>query len=113
MSIRYLYRTTPEAQRICSYHFCGKRILRNIAKDKAGRLYHYGCLQRALDEQYRCLECFLTFDATEAVLEEKQKLYGDEIKELLGIICPSCGSRNIRPAARHHSFPSGAMVTCT
>jgi DNA-directed RNA polymerase subunit RPC12/RpoP len=70
-------------------------------------------LQTALDEKYRCLECSLVFDATEAVLEEKQKLYGDEIKELLEIICPNCGSHNIRPAARHHSMPSGAMVTCT
>ena len=112
MSFRFLYRRLSAKERICSYYRCRKPILRNLAKDKAGRLYHWGCLQTALDEQYRCQECHLVFDATEAVLEEKQKFYGDEIKELLGIVCPSCGSRSVRPAGRHHHMPDGEMVTC-
>ena len=113
MNARVLYRRIPLEKRLCSYYDCHKPIRRNLALDKNGRIYHYGCLQDALEEKYRCNDCFFTFDATEAVLEEKQKLYGDEIKGLLGIICPNCGSRNIKPATMHHGMPSGAWVTCT
>lgn len=112
MSIRYLYRSLPKSGRTCSYYRCHDPILRNIARDKAGRLYHWGCLQTALDEQYKCLDCYDNFDATEAVLEEKQKFVGDSQKTLYSLACPNCGSRSIRRAARHHGMPSGEMVTC-
>lgn len=91
MSVRYLYRQLPVSQRICSYYRCQKPILRNIAKDKNGALYHYGCLNSALDEKHRCLNCFMIFDATEAT-------FTDLGTDSLVMACPSCGSTNITNA---------------
>jgi len=88
MSLRFLYRQMPVSRRVCSYYRCQKPILRNIAQDKTGALYHWGCLQSARDEQYECLECASSFDGTEVVLTD----YGD--KTVVG--CPSCGSVNLR-----------------
>jgi len=101
MSDRIVYRNVPLQQRICSYHLCHKPIIRNIARTKEGRLWHWGCLQSARDKQYKCLDCYGTFDATQAILEEKQKLCGDDIKELFGLICPICSSRNIKPCQKY------------
>lgn len=41
MSLRALYRKIPESRRLCVY--CDEPILRNIDRDKDGRLYHHGC----------------------------------------------------------------------
>jgi hypothetical protein len=112
LSSRFLYRKIRPEKRLCSYYRCQMSILRNIARTKDGRLWHWGCLETALDEQYRCLDCYGTFDATEVVLEEKQKFVGDSQKTLFSLACPNCGSHNMRRAARHHSMPSGEMVTC-
>jgi len=112
MSIRYLYRSLPKSGRTCNYYRCQRPILRNIAKDKAGRLYHWGCLQTALDEQYRCLGCYSIFDATEAVLDEKQRTVGEGYKTILTLLCPHCGSQDLKPAQKHHSMPSGQTVHC-
>lgn len=96
MSLRFLYRKIQVSKRICSFHRCGQPILRNIARDQNGHLYHYGCLQSARDEQYRCLECYQTFDATEAGQYEKQTVRDGEVVELIGVSCPSCGSQNVK-----------------
>ena len=96
MSIRYLYRAIPQSKRLCNYYRCQQPILRNIARDKNGAIYHYGCLQSARDEQWRCRECFMTFDATEAAFEQHQILKNDEFCERLNVICPNCGSSNLK-----------------
>lgn len=97
MSVRYLYQMIPRSKRLCNYYRCQKPILRNIARDKNGHIFHYGCLSDAQDERYRCLECGSLFDATEAALYEKQKVSGDEVKQILGVSCPNCGCQNLKP----------------
>lgn len=88
MSLRVIYQRIPASQRVCTYYRCRKPILRNIDRDKDGCLYHHGCLMRAQDERYRCLECYAIFDATQAVLLD------DFGKTQLA--CPSCGCTNLR-----------------
>ncbi|HLE74948.1 MAG TPA: hypothetical protein VI864_02760 [Candidatus Bathyarchaeia archaeon] len=100
MSVRYLYQTIPRSKRICNYHRCQQPILRNIARDKNGAIYHYGCLQSARDEKWRCRECFLIFDATEASFEETQIFKNDEFRERYHPICPHCGSHNLKAMSR-------------
>lgn len=112
MSVRYLYRI-PVSQRICSYYLCRKRILRNIDRDKNGNIYHHGCLQNALEDQFHCLDCFSSFDATEASFTEKQQFFNDDFRAALKPICPNCGSSNIKPlgsaelefTVKHHTPP--------
>jgi DNA-directed RNA polymerase subunit RPC12/RpoP len=94
MSLRRLYSSIPLDRRLCSYYRCQKPILRNIDRDRSGHIYHHGCLMAAQDEQYRCLECYLTFDATEAAFDLCQSSFNDEFREKLTVVCPSCGSRN-------------------
>lgn len=89
MSLRILYRKIPVNKRICSYYRCQKPILRNIAEDQEGRIYHYGCLQSARDQRFRCLNCYAIFDGTEVVVSE-------EFSDKLTPICPYCGSRNLK-----------------
>lgn len=100
MSIRRLYKTVPVDQRVCSYYKCPSgRIRRNIARTNDGRLWHYGCLNDAHEEKYRCLECYMTFDATEASFQEGQVIHGDEIREQPKPICPNCGCSNLKKGA--------------
>jgi hypothetical protein len=47
MSIRLLYLRIPARQRLCSYYRCKEPVLRNIDRDKQGRIYHHGCLLSA------------------------------------------------------------------
>jgi DNA-directed RNA polymerase subunit RPC12/RpoP len=100
MSDRVVYRKVPLAQRLCSYYLCNKQIERNIARTKDGRLWHWGCLSDARDEQYRCRGCSGTFDATEAMIEEKQKFVGDSQKTLFSLSCPYCGAE----VSKHKQF---------
>jgi hypothetical protein len=97
MSLRFLYRKVPVTQRTCSYYRCQKPILRNIARDQNGKLYHYGCLGSARDERYRCLECYSMFDATEASFQSRQRIQGDSIGEIIRLACPNCGCINLKP----------------
>jgi hypothetical protein len=87
----------PVNQRRCNYYRCQKPILRNIARDKAGRIYHYGCLQSALYEKFRCLNCLNVFDATQAAFQEKQVFKDGMFSERIQLLCPNCGSTNIKP----------------
>ena len=96
MSLRILYRRIPRDKRICNYYGCQKRILRNIDRDKEGRIYHHGCLMTAQDEHFRCLDCYRTFDATEGSFETVQVQRQDEFREKLIMICPNCGSHNLK-----------------
>lgn len=112
MSFRFLYRTVPAAKRICSYYRCLKPILRNVTRDKGGHMYHYGCLQTAKDEMWHCSECNFTFDATEASFFEVENVRNDCNTELLRPQCPNCGNQHLRPVPKHHSFPSGGLVSC-
>jgi DNA-directed RNA polymerase subunit RPC12/RpoP len=96
MSLRRLYGSIPIDKRLCSYYLCQQRILRNIDRDKDGRIYHHGCLMSAQDERYRCLECFTIFDATEAAFAEHQIVQGDEVRQSLRVICPNCGCQNLK-----------------
>lgn len=96
MSVRYLYHTIPRSKRICNYYDCNKPILRNITRDKNGAIYHYGCLQTARDEKWRCRECWMTFDATECAFDEKQIMRGDDVKQKFIPICPGCGSHSLK-----------------
>jgi len=96
MSLRRLYGSIPTNKRACSYYQCQKPILRNIDRDKDGRIYHHGCLMSAQDEQYQCLECFTVFNATEAAFTSCQKIQGDSIGEGLRPICPNCGCQNLK-----------------
>ena len=89
MSDRYLYRRIPVAQRNCSW--CQRAILRNIARTKDGRLWHYGCLMTAKDARFQCSECVGSFDGTEVTLELKQSTYGDDFRQIMKAFCPSCG----------------------
>ena len=98
MSFRFLYRRIPVSERVCSYYKCRSQILRNIARTSDGRIWHYGCLMNARDEQYRCLECYATFDATEASFDTKQIIRGDFMAERLQPLCPHCGSQNLKPS---------------
>lgn len=93
MSLRFLYRKIPVNKRICNYYRCQKPILRNIAEDKDGRIYHWGCLQSARDERFRCLNCYAIFDATEVALDFQ---FGK-----LTLLCPHCGSFNLRRLHNH------------
>ena len=101
MSLRVLYRKVPANQRFCSYYRCQKPILRNIDRDKDGKLYHHGCLMAAQDEQYRCLECYSIFNATEAAFESGERWNGDEVREVLRVRCPNCGCANLKPLSPH------------
>jgi len=112
MSVRYLYQSIPHSKRLCSYYRCQKPILRNIARDKSNRIYHYGCLQTAKDEQWRCPECYATFDATEASFYEAENLRNDRCTEVLRPMCPHCGCQAVRPVARHHEIVTGRLVSC-
>jgi len=112
VSLRFLYRTVPVHKRICSYYRCMHPILRNLTRDKNGHLYHYGCLQTARDEQWRCLECNFTFDATEASFFEVENVRNDCNTELLRPQCPNCGNQYLKPFTKHHRFPDGALVPC-
>jgi hypothetical protein len=98
MSLRFLYRKVPVSQRRCNYYRCQRPILRNIARDKAGHIYHYGCLQSALDEKFRCVNCLNVFDATEAAFDTKQIFKQGMFSERLQIMCPNCGGTNIKPS---------------
>jgi hypothetical protein len=100
LSFRFLYRKLRAQQRTCS--FCNEPILRNIIRAKNGELYHYGCYQTAKDEQYQCLECYSRFDRTEAALQTKQLVKGEnEMFEASEPVCPNCGSLNLK---RVHSM---------
>jgi hypothetical protein len=121
MSLRALYRRIEPKKRICSYYKCRERIQRNIDRDKDGNIYHHGCLMDAQDEEYHCLDCYSTFDATEACFTEKQQFFNDNFRVQLKPICPNCGSSNIKPAClpdpesftvKHHEMPSGRLVEC-
>lgn len=94
MSLRALYRKIPEARRLCVY--CDEPILRNIDRDKDGRLYHHGCLLDARAKQYHCIECNATFDWTEATLEEAEDSFNDEFRQRKRVLCPYCGTSNFR-----------------
>jgi hypothetical protein len=100
MSLRILYRHIPRSKRVCNYYRCRKPILRNIDRAKQGQIYHHGCLMSAQDEKWRCQECFMIFDATEAVIEEEQFCYNDEYKLRLKVSCPSCGGQNVKSLSR-------------
>jgi len=89
MSLRRLYKSIPKLKSICSYYRCQKPILRNIDQDREGHIYHHGCLMAAEDERFRCLNCYAVFDGTEVVLSE-------DFRDKLTLICPYCGSANIR-----------------
>jgi hypothetical protein len=115
MSLRILYRKVPSNRRTCSYYRCQKPIQRNIDRDKDGRLYHHGCLMNAEDEYFHCDDCYLTFDATEAAFEERQRVRGDQVWERLRAVCPNCGSPNVKrrggPVTQvHHRMPDGRLV---
>ena|SRR3972149_7371702 len=92
MSVRYLYNTLPSSKRVCSYYLCRKPILRNNAKTGDGRLWHWGCLNDARDEHFKCTDCFARFDATEASFEECERGLGDEFRQGLSPVCPFCGA---------------------
>lgn len=96
MSLRILYRQIPSNKRICNYYRCQNPILRNIDRDKSGRLYHHGCLMSALDETWRCRNCFLTFDATKAAFDETQTFQNEEFGEHFKAKCPNCGSLDLK-----------------
>jgi hypothetical protein len=96
MSVRYLYKAIPVAKRSCSWPPCSKSVVRNLFRTKDGRLWHYGCLNIALDTHYECLECFSSFDGTETSFEIKQFLDGEYMAERLRPICPYCGSVNVK-----------------
>jgi hypothetical protein len=85
LSVRYLYRVLPSSKRICSYWRCQTTILRNLTRTEDGRLWHYGCLQTAKDEQFRCLECGSTLDGTGVTYND----YADG-RPTLG--CGNCGA---------------------
>jgi hypothetical protein len=116
MSLRVLYRKVPSNRRTCNYYRCQKPILRNIDRDKDGRLYHHGCLMNAEDEYFRCQDCYLTFDATEAVFEERQRVRSDDFSVRLRAVCPNCGSPNVKRTGmfnvgdHHHRMPDGKLV---
>ena len=96
MSLRIIYRKVPSDMRICNYYRCRQPILRNIDRDKEGRLYHHGCLMSAQDESWRCRACFLVFDGTEATVEEAQVVRGEEYCEHLRVMCPNCGGSDLK-----------------
>jgi len=56
--------------------------------DGEGRIYHHGCLMAAQDEQWRCLNCWLIFDATEAAF--------DTLGSRVVPLCPNCGSAGLK-----------------
>jgi hypothetical protein len=112
MSFRFLYRKVPLEKRICTYYKCNNRIQRNLIPDKNGHLYHLGCLNNAREKMWHCFECNLTFDATEASFFEVENARNDCNTMLLRPQCPNCGNQDLKPVARHHSFPSGALVSC-
>jgi len=60
--------------------------------DGEGRIYHHGCLMAAQDEQWRCLNCWLIFDATEMAF--------DVLTDRIAPLCPSCGSANLKRLRR-------------
>ncbi|PIU59772.1 hypothetical protein COS86_02455 [Candidatus Bathyarchaeota archaeon CG07_land_8_20_14_0_80_47_9] len=102
MSLRRLYGSISKDKRICNYYRCQRPILRNIDRDKKDRLYHHGCFMAALDEQFRCLNCYTTFDATEGSFETVQVQRQDEFREKLIMICPNCGSHNLKRVKIRH-----------
>lgn len=96
MSLRNLYRIISVLERTCSFYGCQKPILRNIARGKDGRLYHWGCLQTALDKRFQCLECNTSFDGTQVGFSEAQSFRNDTFTERARPACPSCGSINLK-----------------
>jgi len=56
--------------------------------DEQGRLYHHGCLLSALEERYRCLNCYAIFNATQVSLDYQLGK--------LTLLCPHCGSSNLK-----------------
>jgi len=92
MSVRYLYKVIPRSKRLCGYYRCKRPILRTIAKDEEGRIFHYGCLLSAREERYRCLNCHMAFDGREVALDYQ---FGE-----LTVICPGCGSSSLRRLKR-------------
>lgn len=98
MSLRRLYRAVPVAERLCSYYRCGRPIRRNLDRSKDDRLWHHGCLEAALDESWRCRNCYTTFNALEAVFAEAQIIKGDEMHTVLHPECPHCGSQDLKPS---------------
>jgi hypothetical protein len=82
MSLRRLYKSIPTNQRLCTYFRCQHPVLRNIDRDKEGRIWHHGCLMAAQDERYRCLECYLCFN--------------EDFQKRIQVVCPGCGSTNLK-----------------
>ena len=91
MSVRVLYRQIPAKKRICSFYRCQHPIERNIARDEKGRIYHYGCLITALEEQHRCLNCGMVFDGTEAAVDSASVFFNAEYSYQIRVLCPNCG----------------------
>jgi hypothetical protein len=100
VSLRSLYRQIPSAKRTCNYYACQDPILRNIDRDKKGRLYHHGCLLSAQDEAYRCLECYAIFDGTEVSFEFEEHYKADEVSQRVILSCPHCGCRALKRLRR-------------
>jgi len=107
VSIRALYRRMPKSKRVCSYYRCQKELQSN-PDFKNGHLYHHGCKMSAEEERYRCLECLNIFDATEASWDVTQKLHGDCVGETIKLMCPYCGSLNLKRLR----MPDGKLVEC-
>lgn len=97
LTIKVLYRRIPRSKRICKG--CQRPVLRNLDRDwflKTGQIYHHGCRMAAEDEKWRCLECFVTFNATEASFIEVTDFRDDEFHERRKAVCPNCGSHNVK-----------------
>jgi hypothetical protein len=115
IKVRVLFRRIPPSQRICTYYRCAEKVQRNPDFDKQRRLYHHGCLLDARDEWFSCLDCFSSFDATEASFEEVQRSFNDDFSQRLRPTCPNCGSPNLKGrgmhvAQKHHRMPDGRLV---
>ena len=91
MSLSFLYRRIPSKDRVCSR--CQRPILHNITQDGKGRLYHYGCLQTALDEKHSCWNCGMNFDGTEASVDFVSVFFQGEYRQERQVQCPSCGAK--------------------
>jgi hypothetical protein len=96
MSLRRLYKSIPTNQRLCTYFRCQHPVLRNIDRDKEGRIWHHGCLMAAQDERYRCLECYLCFNAVEAAWETTEQSFNEDFQKRIQVVCPGCGSTNLK-----------------
>jgi hypothetical protein len=99
MPVRVLYRKIPPSKRICIYYRCQKPVLRNYNREyllKTNNFIHNGCKNAAEDEKLKCLNCLCHFNALEASFDTQQICRGDEVSEKLVILCPYCGSRNVK-----------------